>query len=159
VADPAVVNASPFIHLARIGRLALLRAAGDPVWMPDVVEREIRAHEADAAVQALDATSWLKKARAALMPEILAWDLGPGESSVLSWAHEHPGTVAVLDDLAARRCASAFGIPLRGTLGLVLVARRRGVIPSARAVAMELRESGLYLSEQVWKQALALVDE
>jgi predicted nucleic acid-binding protein len=71
----------------------------------------------------------------------------------------HPGTSAVIDDLAARRCAAAHGIGVRGTLGLVLTARRRGAIPSARRVIEELRDAGMYLSDAVADRALALVDE
>ncbi|MEJ7712923.1 MAG: hypothetical protein WKF84_24545 [Pyrinomonadaceae bacterium] len=46
--------------------------------------------------------------------QIQAWGLGQDESSVLAWAHAHPGTEAIVDDLAARRCAAAFNIPVRG---------------------------------------------
>ena len=46
---------------------------------------------------------------------IQAWDLGLGESSVLTWGYTHQGTEIIIDDLAARRCATALGIPFRGT--------------------------------------------
>jgi predicted nucleic acid-binding protein len=41
----------------------------------------------------------------------------------------------------------------------VLVARRRGRIPSARQVIRELCEAGMYLSEAVADKALGLVGE
>jgi len=85
--------------------------------------------------------------------------LGPGESSVLAWAHAHSGSEAILDDLAARRCASAFGIPVRGTLGLALIAKQRGQIPSARRVLEQLRRGGMYLSDYVMDEALSRVGE
>ncbi len=40
-------------------------------------------------------------------PEIVAWDLGAGESAVLTWARRHPGFTAILDDCAALRCAES----------------------------------------------------
>ena len=43
--------------------------------------------------------------------------------------------------------------------GLVLVARRRGVISSARQVIGRLRDVGMYLSDAVADRALALVGE
>jgi predicted nucleic acid-binding protein len=67
--------------------------------------------------------------------------------------------VAVLDDLAGRRCAEALGIPVTGTVGLVLGARKRGMIPAARPVLEELRDNGMYLSSAVLERALALVGE
>jgi len=78
---------------------------------------------------------------------------------VLAWAHARPGTLAILDDLAARRCAATLRIPVRGTLGLVLAAKRRGRIPAARPVLESLRASGMYLSDPVLNKALALVGE
>jgi len=48
---------------------------------------------------------------------------------------------------------------VRGTLGLVLVAKQRGEIASARSVLDQLRQSGMYLSDRVLNEALALVGE
>jgi len=68
------------------------------------------------------------------VPEpIQSWDLGPGESAVLTWGYVHPSTEVIVDDLAARRCAVALGIPVRGTLGLVLTAKQR-TIGAARPI-------------------------
>lgn len=92
-------------------------------------------------------------------PQIQSWGLGPGESAVLTWAHAHVGSDAIIDDLAGRRCAAAFNIPVRGTLGLVLVAKQRGRISSARPVLEQLRQSGMYLSDAVMSHALALIGE
>jgi len=95
----------------------------------------------------------------AVPPIIQAWDLGPGESSVLAYAYVNAGSIAIIDDLAARRCAEALRIPLRGTLGLVLIAKKRGVLPAARPVLLKLKQSGMYLSDQVLDQVLALIGE
>jgi predicted nucleic acid-binding protein len=78
---------------------------------------------------------------------------------VLAWAQVHSGSEAIIDDLAARRCAAAFNIPVRGTLGLALIAKQRGRIPSARDVLDQLRHGGMYLSDQVMNEALTLVGE
>jgi predicted nucleic acid-binding protein len=64
-----------------------------------------------------------------------------------------------VDDLAARRCAATLGVPVRGTLGLVLIAKQRGEIPAARPVLEELRQAGMYLSDAVLNRALKRVGE
>lgn len=56
----------------------------------------------------------------------LASDLGPGESEVLALALERPGATVILDDGTGRRCARLLGIPLMGTLGVLVAAKRRG---------------------------------
>ena len=63
------------------------------------------------------------------------------------------------DDLAARRCPATFRIPVRGTLGLVLLAKQRGRISAARPVLEAMCASGMYLSDPVLNKALALVGE
>ncbi len=74
---------------------------------------------------AISNSSWLVTTPALAVPDsILEWGLGVGESSVLAFALGHSGTEAIIDDLAARKCAAALGIPVRGTLGIVPSAKR-----------------------------------
>jgi predicted nucleic acid-binding protein len=82
----------------------------------------------------------------------------PGQDSSI-WAHTHEDSEAIIDDLAGRRCAAAFNIPVRGTLGLVLTAKQRGRISSARSLLYQLRQAGMYLSDRVLNDALAKVGE
>jgi len=91
--------------------------------------------------------------------EIDSWDLGRGESEVLAQAVLSAGSRAVLDDLEARRCAQALGVGVIGTLGVVLRATRLGLISSARPIVERLRESGLYLTEDLVERALAHLGE
>ena len=161
MADPAVVNASPLILLSAAGLTDLLQLAGNPVFVPQSVVDEVGEHgPTDAAVTSLRQLGWLT-----IVPPqpthfiIEQWDLGKGESSVLTWAYAHSGTVAILDDLAARRCADSLGIPTRGTLGLVLIAKQRGRISEARSVVDRLRQAGMYLSDKVVNRALSMVGE
>jgi predicted nucleic acid-binding protein len=87
--------------------------------------------------------------------EIDAWDLGSGETAVLSLALSEPGWTAVLDDRAARNCAKSFDLPTRGTLGVIILARQRGIIPSAAAAMRRLQAAGLRLHPEVFPEALA----
>jgi predicted nucleic acid-binding protein len=90
---------------------------------------------------------------------IKAWGLGEGESAVLAWCVAHRGAEAIIDDLAARRCAAGLGISVRGTLGLVLTAKQQGLVASARSVLETMRGAGMYLSDRILVEALALVGE
>lgn len=67
--------------------------------------------------------------------------------------------MAVIDDLAGRRCAEAMGLPLRGTVGLVLAAKQAGRIAAARPLLENLRTNGMYLSDAVLNRALRWVGE
>jgi predicted nucleic acid-binding protein len=161
VAERPAVNASPLILLSRGGLLELLQLAGEKIVIPAAVAAEIqRRGPTDPTAQAIEQTAWLVIVATPLIPPLIqSWDLGEGESSVLAWAYAHPGTEAIIDDLPARRCAAALGIPVRGTLGLVLAARQKGKISEARPILEQLRAAGMYLSDRVMDQALALVGE
>ncbi|HJT34714.1 MAG TPA: DUF3368 domain-containing protein [Pirellulales bacterium] len=159
--EAAVVNASPLIFLARAACFDLLQLAGDRVLVPESVDTELRTFDSsDPAVLAIDQATWLIKVGDPPIPSLIsAWDLGAGESAVLAWAQAHPGTEAVIDDFAARRCAATIGVPARGTLGIVLKAKQNGIIPSARTIVEHMRQTGMYLSDEIMNQALALVGE
>ena len=161
MAESAVVNASPLIFLSRAGLIDLLQLVSSEVIVPEAVAFEINVRGVgDPAARALANTSWLLVTETpSVSPQIQAWGLGPGESAVLAWAHTHEGCEAIMDDLAGRRCAAAFNIPVRGTLGLVLIAKQRGHISSARELLVQLRQAGMYLSDRVLNEALARVGE
>jgi len=161
VPNPLVVNASPLIILAKTGFLDLMRAIGDPIHVPSAVAQEIqRAGPNDPASQAIAQLAWLSIVDPGQPPASLQqFGLHAGEEAVLAWALANPGTEALLDDQAARRCARVLGIPHRGCLGLVIVARQLGIIPAARPVLDLLRQAGLRLSDRIANQTLALVGE
>jgi predicted nucleic acid-binding protein len=161
VAERAVVNASPLIFLSRAGLLSLLQLATPELLVPESVAAEVRRRGLDdPTARALAETAWLIECQSpAIPPQIQAWGLGPGESAVLAWAYTHPGADAIIDDPAARRCAAALNLPVRGTLGLVLTAKQRGHVAAARPLLVQLRQSGMYLADKVMNQALALVGE
>ena len=161
MADPAVLNASPLIFLANAGLIDLIQLAGKPLFIPrEVIEEIERFGPSDPTVLAVKQSSLFNVIDTGpTPPTIERWDLGPGESSVLNWAYNHPGTIAILDDLAARRCANLLSIKIHGTLGLVLLGKRRKIIPEVKPVLEQLRKSGMYLSDKVISGALKMVGE
>ncbi|MGD0382414.1 MAG: DUF3368 domain-containing protein [Thermoguttaceae bacterium] len=161
MAEPAVLNASPLIFLANAGLIDLIELAGEPLFIPRAVVEEIEKFgPADTTVLAVKQSSLFNVVETGPTPPIIErWDLGPGESSVLNWAYNHPGTIAILDDLAARRCANLLGIRVYGTLGLILLGKRRQIIPEVKPILERLKKSGMYLSDQVINRALKLIGE
>ena len=65
----------------------------------------------------------------------------------------------IMDDLSGRKCARRLGIPVYGTLGIVLMAKKRGAISLARPVMENLIASGLYLSRPLLDEVLKRVGE
>ena len=77
----------------------------------------------------------------------------------MTLALDKPHTGVVLDDLQARKCAELFEIPLIGTLGLVVLAKRKGLIALARPVIERLIAVGLYISPALLTRILVGIGE
>ena len=154
------INASPLILLGKAAQLYWLPRLGH-VSVPQSVAMEI------AAGDALDpARVWLEGegkglivADAMVPDEVLAWDLGEGETAVIAGTMACAGAECVLDDGAARRCAAAQGITVRGTLSLVLVAKRRAFIPACRPVFDEIVTAGLFITPALVARVLEAAGE
>lgn len=114
----------------------------------------------DDTASKLTTLSWINVVDVGQVPAaIAAWDLDAGETAVLTWATQQEGWTAVLDDGAARDCAIALGIPVLGTLGVIIRSKRQGIIPDARTLVDELFRRGIYLDRQIAEEALRLVGE
>ena len=155
IAEKWVINASPIIALARIGQVELLARMPEKAIVPQAVAEEVsQASESDPARRALESGIFKIVRSPAPVPEILAWDLGKGETAVLSYALAHPNYVAVLDDGAARRCAHGFSVKLTGTLAVVILAKQHGLIESAAQVLHALRDADFRLDDAVIRNVL-----
>jgi len=67
------------------------------------------------------------------------------KARVLTLALEKDGACVVLDDLQARKCAALFDIPLIGSIGLILLAKRKGLIDLAKPKIEGLKAAGLHI--------------
>lgn len=156
-----VVNASPLIFLSHIDALSLLGQLATEVRVPLSVREEVLARQGSEPMLArLDQAKFLRLEPNLPLPlEVAGWDLGAGESQVLAHALTLSNCEAVLDDLQARNCAKSLGIPVVGTLGILLRARKLGLIAAARPLIEELLGRQLYLSRDLVEKGLAEVGE
>jgi predicted nucleic acid-binding protein len=160
VSNVWVVNASPVIALAKVGRLHLLHDLCQELLVPEAVITEILAGPpSDPARRAVESGWGVRVAVDHIAPDLLEWGLGTGESAVLTVAMERKPATAVLDDAAARTCAKALGIRVIGTLGALLRARKKNAISSVADVLKALQVAGLRLDNNVIRSALEGIGE
>jgi predicted nucleic acid-binding protein len=149
--ETVVINASPLITLFRSNQADLLPRLFDRIIVPDAVWDEVVNERYDAAARGLSSQSWPIRELVAVSPRIQVWNLGKGETAVLSYALAHPPVRAVIDDRDARRTAHALGIPIFGTGAVLLLAKRRGLLTSVTSGLIKLRDAGLWLSDDIVK--------
>ncbi len=83
-----------------------------------------------------------------------------GEAEAIALARELHADRLLIDERKGRKLAEQEGIPVIGLLGVVLLAKRKALIPAARELLLRLeREAGMYLAEDIRNQALKTVGE
>jgi predicted nucleic acid-binding protein len=161
VTERWIIDASPLILLGKAGQLDWLPHLGRIV-VPESVAAEVEAGSpSDPARKWLAASKEVACIERDLAPtsELLEWDLGAGETAVIAMAMANSGHEALLDDAAARRCAKVFGVPMRGTLSFVALAKKRGLIPACRPVFDRMLSAGLYVSPALVEQVALAAGE
>lgn len=161
MADELWVDASPLIVLANIDLLDILPKLAPVVLTTSPVLDEVFRKDDDAARLCRGASiTWLRTAAvrepSTKVSEILRrYAVDEGEISLLVTAYERERCEIALDDLAARHAAEALGLPVVGTLGLIVRAHRRGLIASGSAAFRAIVNSSLRVSPALydWLQA------
>ena len=156
-----ICNTSPLQYLHQIGQLSILPALVGSIIVPPSVLVELDAGiEKGLDLPQPENIRWIRIQAPISAPAVsLITDLGPGESQVLMLALEIPGSVALLDDALARRIAIAKGIPIKGTLGLLLDAKRAGHLTAVKPSVDRLQELGFRLGQETRDAVLKLAGE
>jgi predicted nucleic acid-binding protein len=157
----AICDTSPLQYLHQLELLHVLPALTEGVIVPPAVVDELATGRALGVnlpdVTELDWVSVRHPLSAAALP--LVTDLGPGEAEVLLLALELPEAVAVLDDALARRVAHTLNLKLTGTLGLLIDAKRAGIISSVEPWLSQLHALRFHLARHTRDAVLRLAGE
>jgi len=156
-----ISDTSPLQYLHQTGLLSLLPAMYGTVAIPVAVAEEIeRGIELGIALPRVGEAPWLHIRRVAndrLLPMVT--DLDAGEREVLALAAETADSLALLDDAWARRSAELLGIKYTGTLGVIVKAKKRGLVSEVRSVLDRLESLHFYLDPATRTRVLRLAEE
>jgi predicted nucleic acid-binding protein len=167
-ADPprgllVVADTTPLLYLARTGLLDLLPRLFRRVIVPRTVWEELVVARPDAEdVPTLRAATWLEidpGADGSAQMLALADNLDPGEAAAIALALLRGADLLLIDDLDGRRAATARGLSIRGTLGVLVEATRAGLLPALRPALDTLLGAGFRLDERLARLALEAVGE
>ena len=159
---PIVCDTTVLLYLGRIGQIDLLPALFDPVWVPERVGLELdmgRLLRRDTVDPRVLPWATLVSVSQVMIDSLPPNRLGPGEQAVIAHANAHQGTVAGLDDLRARQLAEALGLKVAGTLGLLLRAKRAGMVPAVRSLVDAVAAHGFHMSPDLYRDVLELAGE
>jgi predicted nucleic acid-binding protein len=78
---------------------------------------------------------------------------------VLAVAVEHEARLVIMDERKGRRYAHRLGLPLTGTLAVLLLAKEEGLVTAAGPLIQQLLDQGLYFLPELVGRALTLAGE
>jgi uncharacterized protein len=157
-----ISNATPLINLSLIKQLGLLNQLYGEVLMPPAVRAELLAGgPGRAGVTDVPRAAWIRvmSLRDPRRAELLLTDLDRGEAEVIALAQELDADLVIIDERLARRHAKRLGLNLTGTLGVLLKAKRQGLLPVIKPLIDQLRHGGIWLSDELVAEALKLGEE
>ena len=157
---PVIANSTPLVSLWVLDRLDLLQDLYGEVLIPQEVHAEFLAAERGPRQAALDHAPWVRTVPLANPQHARVYvGLDEGEAAVLALAEERAARLVIIDELKGRRYAQRLGLPLTGTLGLLVLAKERGLVARLSPLLEELRKQGLYLSSALVDQTLRVAGE
>ena len=161
VEEIIIADSSPLIGLARINQLELLHQLAKRTVVPAAVWSESVTARPDApGANLLFATSWIEIQPLDFpLPASLLAEVDRGEAEAITLAQRFPEAVLLLDDLRARRVAGRHGLRLLGTVGLLVRARKAGILSALRPAMDQLVAVGIHLNPELVRAALAEVGE
>jgi predicted nucleic acid-binding protein len=150
----AVTNTSPVSALVGIEHDHLLASLFAKLIVPLEVWEELRVAPDPAA--ALAALLYLPNG--VFLPSIhpapeSAAALHAGERAAIALALAHPGAWVLLDDGAARKVARKLGLHVVGTLGVLVEAKRQGLVAEVRPIVERLTEQGIRVNRKLGPRA------
>jgi uncharacterized protein len=153
---PVVCNAGPLIALAGVAQLALLRELYSRVLVPEpVIEEIVRSGAGRVGAIEIGSAHWLEVVPPpAELDALLAAELGIGESAVLRVAARLRAPLVLIDERRARRIATqVYGLKVRGTAGVLVQAKRAGLVPTIRPLLEAMVRHGYFLSTRLVETA------
>lgn len=157
-----IVNTTPLLSLGNIEKLNILRQMYGKIIIPKSVYEEVMEKQ-DTASQVLTAAmDWIEVKSIENRADYAMYRsrLHSGEIEVMILAQQVPrADLVILDDMAARKTANYLGIPLTGTIGVLIKAKQRGIITAVMPILEELEANGFFISNKVKQMIITKTGE
>lgn len=158
-----VSNTSPITNLAAVGQLNLLQKLYTSIIIPQAVYDEMAglSYTVPGTVE-VQTLSWIQTQQVVDLTLVteLQTEIDEGESEAIALAIELTADRLLIDDYAGRIVASRLGVNVTGLMGVLLVAKRRGLIQSVKPVMDDLiAQAGFRVSNQLYADVLQAAAE
>ncbi|MGL4502361.1 MAG: DUF3368 domain-containing protein [Planktothrix sp.] len=157
-----ICNATPLINFASINRLDILKSLFAEMVIPQAVYSETVESgfpSSETIVKGIKA-GWLKVKSVPEMPDSIPLELDAGEREVIALALNQQKTRVVLDEKRARKVAQSLDLNVIGTLGILILAKHKQIIPQVKPLldAMMI-EAQYWVNQSLYDNVLQAVSE
>lgn len=139
-----ISDTSCLISLSNIGRLNILHDVFGDVFITEVVVQEF----------GYPLPTWFKIMYINNLDRMrgLEKQLDKGEASVIALALEYPDCLLIIDELKGRKIAKSNNLEIIGTIGVLILAEKKGIIDNPVEIAGELIKNGFRLSSKIFNK-------
>jgi predicted nucleic acid-binding protein len=158
-----VADAGPLVYLSVVGELDLLPKLYDHILVPRFVFEEVVEKGAGLpGSEELKAADWPDVREVASDESVfrtLRATLDIGEAAAISLACSEGADLVLVDDRRGRQAARRLQLGVRGTLGVLLQAKREGAINEIATRIQRLIAAGFWVSDEVVRRVLVAAGE
>lgn len=140
--DKAIISdTSCLIALERIGKLEVLKLLFERVLITEEVRLEFGQEIPDwiAVVKNQNTAKFFEFQKV----------LDPGEASSIAFALSLENSLLIIDEVKGRKVATENGLEIIGTLGLLLLAKKSGLVEDLEQVLKDLNKNGFRVSKKL----------
>lgn len=161
-----ITNSTPIISLSIIGKFSLLHELFEEVYVPEAVYQEIVHGDSKEEYGRVELKKSVKEGEIQLLQiknkqlvNTLYGKLHEGELEVIVGAKELGLKNVLLDERAARSLSKTLLLRPIGTVGILLLAKKKGKIEKVKPLLDQLITNGIYLSKSLYNQVLIEAEE
>lgn len=155
-----IADSSPLISLALIKKLNILEQLYRKLCVPTAVYDEVSRGDQPCSRELKQflqgKTTHVTNTMAV---DILLSDIGTGEAEAIVLALEYQPALILIDDLKARKLAKMKGLNIIGTLGVLLKAKREGLIGELKPLIVELVSNDIRIGTKIIEMTLQAAQE
>lgn len=143
-----VSNTTPLSELAKIDRLSLLQTLFNTILIPQEVYTELTTGNHPATLL-IPAATWIETRTVNSLERIaqlLQPGLDRGECAAIALAEELNADRLLMDEQAGRNLARKLGLPIIGTIGILLLAKQQGILNAIAPLLNDLIDQGTWIS-------------
>lgn len=160
-----IADTGPLIIFAKSGRLSLLRETAGQIVVTATVRQECIAKSdkpgATIILRAFEDGTLSLVDDVALGAALVKTPIDAGEKAAIALAlsMNDPALSLLIDEILGRGVAKQYGLSVIGSAGILLVAKRRGVIDKVEPILSEWQQMGYWLKESLVTQILTAAGE